>query len=173
MKILSRWAECIKHNVFLWRRLGESGSETSCFLITEGAEAEECLKIALENNFFPFLFGIMVSSRIPCLNKSFSVIDFEPSFYSSSTYNYPSVSKGEPCHPRLWQRPKWSDMMNGKNTAWTWYCGVFESIVLNLADTMLSVIVLMKALFMKWRQILFLWCQYEGLVIFILQVNLL
>ncbi len=105
--------------------------------------------------FFPFLFGIMVSSRIPCLNKSFSVIEFEPSFYSSSTYNYPSVSKGEPCHPCLWQRPKWSDMKNGKNTAWTWYCGVFESIVLNLADTMLSVIVLMKALFIKWRQILF------------------
>lgn len=64
--------------------------------------------------FFFFFFGIIVSSRIPRLNKSFSVIDFYPSFHSSSTYNYPSVSKGGPCHPRLWQLSKRSGMMNGK-----------------------------------------------------------
>lgn len=96
---------------------GESGSVTSCSLITEGAEAEECLKSAPENTFFPFIFGIMVSSRIPRLNKSFSVVDFYPSFHSSSTYNYPSVSKGGPCHPCLWQRSKRSDAMNGKKNS--------------------------------------------------------
>lgn len=113
VEILSRWAECIKHNVFLQRRPEDCGSVTFCFLITEGAEAEECLKSALEKR--PF-FGIMVSSHILRLNKSFSVIDFYPSFHSSPTYNYPSVSKGGPCHSRLWQCSRRSDIMNGKST---------------------------------------------------------
>lgn len=113
VEILSRWAECIKHNVFLRRRIEDSGSVTFCFLITEGAEAEDCLKSVLEKR--PF-FGIMVSSHIPRLNKSFSVIDFYTSFHSSPTYNYPSVSKGGPCHSRLWQCSRRSDIMNGKST---------------------------------------------------------
>lgn len=105
-----RWKYChavlnAQHNLFLWRKLENSGSATSWFLITEGAEAEECLKSALERRFF----CILVSR----LNKSFSVIDFYPSFHSSPTYNYPSVSKGRPCHRRLWQCSR-SDATNRK-----------------------------------------------------------
>lgn len=52
VEILSCWAERIKHNEFFRRRLEDSGSVTFFFLITEGAEAEECLKSALERRLF-------------------------------------------------------------------------------------------------------------------------
>lgn len=79
-------------------------------------------------------FGIMVSSHISRPNKSFSVIDFYPSFHSSPTYNYPSVSKGGPCHPRLWQCSRRRDMTNGKSTNSQSTNWMFESIDLILAD---------------------------------------
>lgn len=55
--LIVRWKCChavlnAQNNLFLWRRLENSGSVTSRFLITEGAEAEERLKSALERRFF-------------------------------------------------------------------------------------------------------------------------